>query len=463
MDALQTLQKTRKTCWIKAIAEQMAREAEEADIQADMDERARRALLRKHMKDIGGGASVGQQLVNEIEDLKQKRLMVSGHVLAVKRGHCSFMRKALYAASRNASALIIVNTEDRVDAPASGYGIEKWVTERHMSRAAGLPILSVSNTSWSKLKFALENSYQPQVLSNDNDADVDIEGENTGVKPAASIPVQFIPLKCGGKISKSAGNTGGINSHGGGGSTGNCIAVEEEEQLVRQEVSWGILRISNSIGEVKSFQFLTSNFGSVLPTDLALQLQLPISDLIDGNVQGCDVIRSVNSNEGEASSTSSTTALVLDRGGCSFQTKIKNAEVAGARVAIIIDTKDEPLQRIGGIQPDAGYIGMPAVLVTKPCGDFLRDSFRKSVGKSAVKAEMLLSSDDDVASAWIDLAFYAWQNEDDERLLQLQALADKYQNSSNNTVEIKAWLDRQIQAIRGSRIAAIETDGAPEL
>jgi len=45
---------------------------------------------------------------------------LSNIVYAVRRGECTYLDKAVYAARKNASALLIINHLDRIDSPASG-------------------------------------------------------------------------------------------------------------------------------------------------------------------------------------------------------------------------------------------------------------------------------------------------------------------------------------------------------
>ena len=51
----------------------------------------------------------------------------------VKRGHC-LLSKAQYAFKHNASALIVVNSEDRLEAPSSGYGVDPHITSENVTR-----------------------------------------------------------------------------------------------------------------------------------------------------------------------------------------------------------------------------------------------------------------------------------------------------------------------------------------
>ena len=141
--------------------------------------------------------------------------------IIVRRGQCSFLTKALNAKRFNASALIIVNTEDTLEPPASGYGIDKNVTEASVLSLGNFPILSCANTTWAKLNATIHFNL-----------------------PLTTY-IRIVPLFC---------KTGGI-----------CGPVIEEEKRLQSEVQCGIIRTSSSDGEVRSFDFLTSNFGSTLP------------------------------------------------------------------------------------------------------------------------------------------------------------------------------------------------------
>ena len=56
-------------------------------------------------------------------------LVLTGCIVIVQRGGCSFLTKAQHALAANASVLLIVNNEDRLDMIASGLGIDKNVTD----------------------------------------------------------------------------------------------------------------------------------------------------------------------------------------------------------------------------------------------------------------------------------------------------------------------------------------------
>jgi hypothetical protein len=147
-------------------------------------------------------------------------------------------------------------------------------------------------------------------------------------------------------------------------------------------------------------------------------------------------------------------ALVIERGGCPFHVKMLHAERAGARLAVIINMIDDPLQRIGGMLPHAGQIGIPAVLLTAPAGKHLIDSLTAAIVDSEdeveVTAEITIAQDNAGAEEWIDMAFYNWHEASSGKLLQLQSLMLKHVGNP----EIVHWLQRQCDEINAAAVAA---------
>lgn len=81
----------------------------------------------------------------------------SGKILFVERGKCTFLTKAQYALSTNATALIIVNNEDRIDSPSSGLGVDRSITYDMVKIInEKLSIMSISNTSIAKIDHSLK-------------------------------------------------------------------------------------------------------------------------------------------------------------------------------------------------------------------------------------------------------------------------------------------------------------------
>jgi hypothetical protein len=348
-------------------------------------------------------------------------------VILVKRGNCPFVEKALFALAHNASGIIIVNNEDKIDSPSSGIGIYNNITDAMLTPLKNFIILSVSNTSgeslYSSVKFHSHNY------------------NNINSFPSVAI----VPLKC---------HTGG-----------KCLPVTKEEQQYNHEVLWGKLRIrSISTKESKTFEFLTSNFGGDLPVNMEYPLQyanpLDLCDLSEGN--------NTVSSEEEIIETSSKgegiklpKIFVAYRGKCRFDVKTLNAQKLGGRALVIIDAEDYPLQRLGGMFPDAGYIGIPSVIVTAEVDRFLASLFLKVEGKISkddIVIEFFPSKSSDGFDNWLEVAFTEWSEDEKDRLLQLQGLIPKYQETENH--DIVSWLNRRIMAIEYGRKKSVETDAA---
>lgn len=65
----------------------------------------------------------------------------------------------------------------------------------------------------------------------------------------------------------------------------------------------------------------------------------------------------------------SATFILVERGGCSFTTKVRNVEEAGASLAIIIDNKDEDVEMVNMVDDGAGAgIRIPSLLISKRDG-----------------------------------------------------------------------------------------------
>jgi len=71
------------------------------------------------------------------EDYKNK-------FVVIKRGNCTFLEKTLNAKHSGASALIIVNSEDRLDNIASGYGVDKNITESMLRETEVISVVKFS-------------------------------------------------------------------------------------------------------------------------------------------------------------------------------------------------------------------------------------------------------------------------------------------------------------------------------
>ena len=88
-----------------------------------------------------------------------------------------------------------------------------------------------------------------------------------------------------------------------------------------------------------------------------------------------------------------TKIVLLDRGNCSFVTKVRNAERAGASLVVVIDDRDEDISNV--IMGDDGTgtgIRIPAMLIGKSSGKILKDFAVTSDSQATLSAEFTLAN-----------------------------------------------------------------------
>jgi len=83
--------------------------------------------------------------------------------------------------------------------------------------------------------------------------------------------------------------------------------------------------------------------------------------------------------------------VLLDRGNCSFVTKVRNAERAGASLVVVIDDRDENITNV--IMGDDGTgtgIRIPSMLIGKETGKRLKDFTVNSDTAATLSAEFTI-------------------------------------------------------------------------
>jgi hypothetical protein len=66
--------------------------------------------------------------------------------------------------------------------------------------------------------------------------------------------------------------------------------------------------------------------------------------------------------------------FMVDRGNCSFVTKVRNIQNAGGHLALIVDNKDDDVNNILMVDDGTGSdIHIPAVLILKSDGDKIKN------------------------------------------------------------------------------------------
>jgi hypothetical protein len=399
------------------------------------------AFYRKLHRDleVKSEADAGVEGDAEVEEPEEKGPDLTGKVFVVKRGHCTFLQKAQYALERNASALLVVNNVDKLERAASGYGLDPTVKNADVLKVEKLPIFGVSNTSWAKIAFSAERGYQWVRQSDKDGSNLHAGSSQTDLSEAKnenldSLKLRFVPLKCGEKLPGM--------KHG-------CQPLLERERKLHPEVSWGSMRITSGGSEegrgkvTKSFQFLTSSFGGVLPVDALTLIESTPAD-------GCKPF----ANSEAIASTNANVVVAIDRGNCMFQDKLYHAEQAGARLGLVLEASDEQaLQRIGGNAATSSHIGMPSIICSWPCREYVKGVLAE--GGSAT-IQLRPAQDHSLTEKWIDLVTYEWSEEDEQKARQMEQMVPQY--SGDDDIEIRAWLRRQAGALRGEPVG-VATDG----
>ncbi|KAJ1416778.1 hypothetical protein B484DRAFT_454184 [Ochromonadaceae sp. CCMP2298] len=374
------------------------------------------------------------------EEVEVEEVDYQGSIVIAQRGRCTFLSKALHALHLNASGLIVVNSEDRLESPSSGLGIDKTISETHVKTLAKFPVLAFSNTTWVKVEYAVRAN--------------ELKGESTYI--------DIVPLQC-----KSGGS---------------CRPLLEGERGL-QEVSWGTVEVrvpaegqgegreegGQAYAPSRSFEFLTSNYGSQLPSR-------PVSLVMADPIDGCSALVGAEEVGAEAGAGEmevevevevevdavggklkpdaqeayvssqvpkyTGAAVVVHRGGCAFHEKALQAQRAGAALLVVVDVADSALQRMGGGQPFAGQVAIPSVLVTASAGKFLQNVLGAGAG-AGVMAEVVPARDSVGADRWIELAFTDWSPTPAEHVMQLEGLMQKHSASD----EVVAWLMRRMSRV----------------
>ena len=115
-----------------------------------------------------------------------------------------------------------------------------------------------------------------------------------------------------------------------------------------------------------------------------------------------------------------TKILLMDRGECSFVTKVRNAERAGASLVVVVDNKVENITNV--IMGDDGTgvgIRIPSMLIGKSDGKILKD-FAKLKQGATLSAEFTVKVSDDI----VNMEF--WYSSNNIRSLDFLKEFDKY-------------------------------------
>lgn len=252
-----------------------------------------------------------------------------GTAVLADRGGCTFAEKAWYAV--NATALIVINSNGMpFDRPASGYATDEATTPTPANlavvlceAAAGPALLKVSQAPLASDSRRLE-----------------------------AVEVRFVPLQC--RASEPA-----------------CKPLLPDELAIVSHVDSGHVYTMDDIDS--HFEFVAAAWGGVLPAMPApLVLAYP-SDLCTAPPHWLCRVLGILCHSPEArlfARAAPQSAVLAERGGCSFRTKAAHAASLGAVALVVTQFKDKPLLRMGVRTPQLPP-GIPAVLIDRTAGEAL--------------------------------------------------------------------------------------------
>jgi hypothetical protein len=233
-------------------------------------------------------------------------------MFVVTRGLCTFLQKSLSARLSKAALLVIVNSEDKLESVTTGYGIDNNIKNKDIDTLHKFSVISTANTSLAPLQYAFNATKEP-------------------------LMGYVVPLKCG--------------------KLGKCAPTTEIERSYQHEVSWGRLQVlEEGEGGGPRFDFLTSNFGGLLPPG-----RTPLATPLAASSDACAPF-----------SSSGPGAVLVTRGNCPFDVKAVNVQAAGGSLVVVEDPLDRSLQRLGGAHPLDGQAGIPSIAISLEGSTYIR-------------------------------------------------------------------------------------------
>jgi hypothetical protein len=219
------------------------------------------------------------------------------------------------------------------------------------------------------------------------------------------------------------------------------------------KVSWGTMRVTGPDSSSKLIDFLTSNFGGMVPDSVPLRAVRAVPN---------DACTELDLSQ-MSSHFKPGYAVIVDRGRCPFGTKALNAQTAGASLVIMVDRDDSALQRPGSIHPIAGYISIPMIMIPWDGANYLFTQLDKSRIKEedscaegeksssgscadtsdefgSISFDVVSADDASLSNDWIDVALTEFAAAPDDIRHQIEGLIEKHSGKH----DIVAWLRRYI-------------------
>ncbi|CAG9316295.1 unnamed protein product [Blepharisma stoltei] len=206
----------------------------------------------------------------------------------------------------------------------------------------------------------------------------------------------------------------------------------------------------------------------------------PIGSLITGRVfipksdsekRGCGPLSPISWIDPDPSHTP---ILLLERGGCSFISKVRNAQNIGASAVLVFDNVDEDVTKHAIIDDGTGAnIYIPSLLISKEDGEIIKRKIVENHGKNSnanyvsitisfevlnpddlVEYEIWMSSENDVVRSFLhDFAPYAKRFDED-----MVQFTPHYVLWHCSVCKVHNWTDDNPDCVSGGRYCAPDPD-----
>ncbi len=104
--------------------------------------------------------------------------------------------------------------------------------------------------------------------------------------------------------------------------------------------------------------------------------------------------------------------VIVERGGCSFVTKVRNIEHAGGKLALVIDEKDEDIENVIMVDDGNGNgIRIPSMMISKKDGNIIKKFLLEDKRRIALMATFEMDKPDN------RVEYDFWYTSSDDRAL----------------------------------------------
>lgn len=297
---------------------------------------------------------------------------ITGRLVIVNRGECSFNDKAIVAQKAGAAGIIVANSAPGLMRMPPG------ILKQRKNVKVSIPAVMISTASAKVLKAVLQREKNPNARITGQRR---VKGKTVRIGTCDVAATQIS-------------------------ADGTQISSSAEDALEKRELEGGIIYPRDNDKPTSSREFLTAMFGGPLPREARRIV------VANPGTSCADI-----SQDGRAEN-----ALVLTyRGECMFTTKALNAEAAGAIGLIVVNTVENEVSRMFGAEEEAVRVTIPVVMISKDAGE----SIAKLISSNP-DAEFMMKHTAVSSTEWSQVGKYSkfteWPTDETKRKLVYEKL-----------------------------------------